>query len=994
MVRSKFHLILVAMTVFFMATPAHISAAGYLTYFSGDDVVLSLGESPCGQEVTLCNISYASFCEEFATPPYSTADQWASYNRWRPSGSCPSWSGSLWCGVTDLGQLQWHNWLHGVGGAVYDFKMCKDLGTVGPHFELYVPISTGRPSGGGVAGSPDLHISISLYDNKGVKIFSTDVVYNNPIRRISAWIYGANKTVDNLYLSGLNIKLWQNSSGAYFSYDNGSSVMMSGLFYTSPSKVEIGFYIWEYNPIQPFSDYEYWVNIEKVVLRTVNSEDVAFSGLPAGNWSIIDSAGRQILRVESPLHGASFSFQNRPPIVDEFDDCVVGPWEAVNLESIYESDGKLVTVAKPNSWGSWSGAKYKIASPAVDFRIEASVSYIGQSSDLAEIYLALLDAGGSVVAYAGVCDAWAGSNPQWSCGVNEGSSWTTGANTLPGTGTIVIQIQRTGSSWTIKSEGAYVGTWTTTGSTAPIQYILLTNTRYYSYNGKTASWEYIRTNIPGGTKPFEGALVGLVDSVYAKSGTFYPNTTLTYCENGNYIAVTQTQKQACLTIKGVPTNDVVRVYEGNVLKKTVVSTGGDILVQNSEIVQPFTGTVEVVSRPYLRSVATYTGSLDWNEMLVYGSEGTLIKQTTGISPQVSAPGSECTTTAGWTFSYNLVSGGQTPTFSASSGYVRFDEQRLYYYTPGYPFSEIPVMEAWYYLRYDLNAMVRNLTVSTAADGSFTYYATADKLMEGWGEIILYVVRGGNWTPIAQSARSTAPFLNVSLSNLYTEAFTPIDMVVVAFHTYARAKEGYALYSNPQWGRVDYLRLEFYKIPDWCSGINVTGLKPGWRVKFLGSEYWADLQGRVEIPINASSWPTSSTILAYPPTFSVVSTFYPGNTYYIFLNRSYSPRVDTLYYEVSTDLVSYKVEFALISIEKKPSSAGMVYEMIFKYTVYEDKNPLDCRPKSIFIEGSPAAIYGSPGALQVKFSPLVRSGSVDLMCLDASGICLKGKIRLP
>ncbi|MEM2080579.1 MAG: hypothetical protein QW104_07860, partial [Nitrososphaerota archaeon] len=73
MVRSKFHLILVAMTVFFMATPAHISAAGYLTYFSGDDVVLSLGESPCGQEVTLCNISYTSFCEEFATPPYSTA---------------------------------------------------------------------------------------------------------------------------------------------------------------------------------------------------------------------------------------------------------------------------------------------------------------------------------------------------------------------------------------------------------------------------------------------------------------------------------------------------------------------------------------------------------------------------------------------------------------------------------------------------------------------------------------------------------------------------------------------------------------------------------------------------------------------------------------------------------------------------------------------------------------------------------------------------------
>ncbi|MCX8182640.1 MAG: hypothetical protein N3D12_05930 [Candidatus Methanomethyliaceae archaeon] len=994
MTRNKFHLVRVAMIVFFIANQVHISASGYITYFSGDDVVLSLGEGPSGQVATLYNLSYASFCEDFIKPPYSTANQWANYNEWKFSGSCPSWPGSLWCGVTDVGYLQWHNWLHGVGGAVYDFKMWKDIGTIGPYFELYVPISTARPSGGGVAGSPELHISIALYDGKGAKIFFTDVVYNNPIRRIGAWIYGVNKTVENLYLNSLNIKLWQNSSGAYFSYDNGSSVIISGLFYTSPTRIEIGFYIWEYNPVQPFSDYEYWVNIDKVVLRTVNYEDITFSGLPAGNWSLIDPAGRQLFRADSPLHGASFSFQNRPPISDEFDDGVVGFWESVNLESIYESGGRLVTAAKPNTWGSWSGARYKIASPVGDFRIEASLSYVGQSSDLAEIYLAVLDTAGSIVAYAGVCDAWAGSNPQWSCSVNQGSSWTSGANTLPGTGSIVINIQRTGSSWTIKSEGAYVGIWTTIGSTAPIQYILLTNTRYYSYNGKNAQWDYIKTNIPGTSKPFDGALVGLVDSVYVKRGTFYPNSTLIYCERGGYFTATQTEQQTCFTIKGVPINDVVRVYEGNVLKKTVVSTGGDVLIQKSEVAQPFTGTVEVVSRPYLRSVATYTGSLDWNEMLVYGPEGTLTKQTAGISAQVATVGSECTTTAGWTFSYNLVSGGQTPTFSSSSGYVRFDEPQLSYYTPGYPFSEIPVMEAWYYLRYDVNAIVRNLTVSTLADGSFTYYATADKLLEGWGEIILYIVRGGNWTAVAQSTRSTAPSLNVTLANLYPNSFAPVDTVVVAFHTYARAREGYALYSNPQWGRVDYLRLEFYKIPDWCSVVNITGLKPGWRVRFLGAEYWADLEGRVGIPINASSWPTSSTISVYPPTFSIVNTFYPGNLYYIFLNRSYSPRVDTLYYEVKTEIFSYKVEFTLTSIDKRPFRSGMLYEIVFKYAVYEDGNRTESRPKAILIEDTPATIYGSPGALKVKFSHLNYTDCVDLLCIDASGIHLAGKIRLP
>jgi hypothetical protein len=983
---------LAAVTVFMIFSPSHVSVSGYVTYFSGEDAVLSLGDGPSGQEATLFNTSYASFCEDFDSPPYSAADQWADYNGWESAGSCPSWSGYLWCGVTDAGYLQWHNWFHGTGGSIYNFKMWRRVGTVGPYFELYVPISTFRASGSGVAGSPELHFSLSLYDGKGARIFATEVIYNNPIRRVVAWIYGANKTADNLYLSSLNIKLWQNASGAYFSYDNGTSVMISGTFYTSPAKIEIGFYVWEYNPVQPYSDYEYWINIDRVVLRNVNCEDITFSGLPGGNWSLIDTSGRQILRSGSPLQGVSFSFQNRPPISDEFDDGIVDPWESVNLDSIGERDGRLTTVAKPNTWGSWSGARLRIPSPAGDLMVEAQLSYIGQSSDLAEIYLVLLDSTGSVVAYAGVCDAWAGSNPQWSCGVSQGSTWATGANTLPGTGSLVIQIQRTGSTWTIKSGGAYVGTWTTAGSSAPIQHILLTNTRYYSYNGKTAQWDYIRTDIPGSSKPFNGTLVGLVDCTYVKRGTFHPNTTLTYHDEGNYFELTQTQQQTCFTIKGVPINDIVRVYDGDVLRKTVLGTGYDIQIQNSEIPQPFNGTVEVVSRPYLRSVASYTGGLDWNDRLVYVSNGTLIKQGTGISAEMGTLGSECSTTAGWTFSYNLVSGGQTPTFSSSSGYVRFDEQRLsYYYPPG---SDFPTMEAWYYLRYDVNATVRNMTVSTAAEGSFTYYATADKLLEGWGEIIVYMVRGGNWTPIAQSARSTAPSLNLSVTNLYKDAFTQVDMVVIAFHTFARSRVGYALYSNPQWGRVDYLRLEFYRIPDWYSGINVTGLRPGWRIRFSGAEYWADSEGLVLIPINATSWPTSSTVSVYPPTFSFLNTFLPGNLYYIFVNRSYSPRIDRLYYEVSTELISYRVEFALISMEKTPSSTGMVYEVVFKYTVCEDGKPVEAIPKSLAIDGAPVVIYGTPGGLRARFSPSSHTGYVDLLCLDASGICLTGKIRLP
>ncbi len=974
-------------------SPVQISASGYVTYFSGNDVVLSPGEGVLGFEGRLSNISYATLSEDFGKPPYSTADQWAGYNGWKYSGSCPSWSGIIWCGVTESGYLQWHNWFHAVGGSVYNFFMWKDLEAVEPYFELYVPISTAHPSGSGIAGSPELHVYVELYDGKGTKIFSSDIVYNNPVRRIVSWMYGANKTVDNLWLSSLNIKLWQNSTGAYFSYDNGTSVMMSGTFYTPPTRVQIRFYIWEYNSIQPYSDYEYWINIDKVILRTLNSDNIVFSGLPAGNWSLIDLNGRQAFAVNSTLHGTSFSFQYSPPICDEFNDGAVGCWEAVNLATIYESGGYLVTTAKPNTWGSWAGSRCAIGSPQEDFQVEASVSYIGELSDLAEIYLALLDAAGSVVAYAGVSDCWAGSNPQWACGATEGSSWATGANTLPGTGALVIRIERAGSTWTFKSSGSYSGTWMTAGSTMPIRYILLTNTRYYSYNGKTAQWDYVRTNIPSKSQPFNGTLVGLVDWVYVKRGTFYANTILTYCDKGNYFIFTQTENQPYFIIRGVPVNDIVRVYQGDLLKKIIVSTGTDILVKQSEIPLPFTGAIEVISRPYLRAVSTYSGTLDWNDMLAYSGD-ILTKQSTGIQPQEVSAGSECSATTGWTLSYNLISGGATPTFSSSSGHVRFDETRLSYYYPWEPWSYVPIMEAWYYLKYDVNSIVRNLTLSVAADGSFTYYAAADKLLEGWGEIILYVVRGSNWTQIAQSGKSTSPSLSTTVSNLYSTSFTTVDMVVVAFHTYARAREGYGLYSNPQWGRVDYLRLGFYKIPEWYSGVNVTGLTPGWRVRFGSYECWADLTGRATIPINASTWPSASSITVYPPTFSHTDLFAPGCLYYLFVNKSYVPSVDTLYYEVSTVVFSYKAEFSLVSLNKIPTKSGVTYEMIFKYTDYENGNPLERLPKSILIDGVPVAISSSNGVFSAKFSTLSHSGYVSVKCIDTSGICLSGKVKIP
>ncbi|MGQ9758964.1 MAG: hypothetical protein ACUVQ5_00095 [Candidatus Methanomethylicaceae archaeon] len=989
MVRKNFAPLIAISIAYLCAVPTSIS--GYVTYFSGDDAILSLGDGTPDVEGVLCNLTYSSLWEDFERPPYTTLDQWASYNGWSFLGNCPCWSGMLWCGVNADGHLQWHNWFHDVSGSVYEVKIWKDLTMVNEYFELYVPISSSRPSGGGVAGSPDLHIFIELYDKKGAKIFSSEIVYNNPIRRIAASIYGENKVADNLYLNGLNIKLWQNSTGAYFSYDNGTSVMMSGMFYTSPTRVQLRFYIWEYNPTQPFSDYEYWVNIDKVALRSLSHEGVIFSGLPAGNWSLIDAEGKPVTQTNSTVHGASLYFEYRPRISDEFEDGLTGEWEKMNLATMEESGGYLITTANVDTWGTWAGARRAIRSVCGDFSIEAKLSYVGQSSDLAELYLAVLDSTGSVVAYAGVCDGWAGNNPQWACGVNQGSSWATGSNTLPGSGSLVIQIQRTGDTWTFKSSDSYGGVWSTKGSTASINYILLTNTRYHNYNGKTAKWDYVKTDIPGTTKPFDGVLVGLFDRTFVKGGTFFANSTLTYYEKGNYFTVAQTSNQGCFVIKGVPINDIVRIYQGEVLKKTIVSTGSDISVAQAEVPQPFLGSIEVVSRPYLRPAATYFGTLDWNEMLVY-SEGALTKETTGALPESVSEGSEGQTTEGWIFSYNLISGGQTPTFSSSSGYVRFDEPHLSYYFPGAPWSYAPVMEAWYYFKYDLNQIVRNLTISVSADGYFNYHAAADMLLEGWGEIIIYVVSGSSWTQVARSAKSTTPLLTTTVSNLYSTSFTSVDMVVVAFHTYARAREGYALYTDPQWGRVDYLRINYSKIPDGYPGINVTGIKPGWRLRFGYSDYWADVNGCAIIPVNASSWPSMSMVEIYMPTFSQSDLFIPGYQYYLFVNRSFLPRVDTLYYEVSTDIFSYRVEFCLLSMSKIPTKTGQVYEMIFKYTVYEDGKPFDRRPKSLSIDGVPVVIGGRPGSFTTAFTTLNYSDEVRILCMDSSGVLLTGKIK--
>jgi len=1098
----------------------------YVTYYSGEDVFLSLSGGVTTVREVLSR-TCGNVTEEFSAPPYTYAYYWAAQNGWSSSGSCPVWSGTLWCGVTSDGYLQWHNWLHTIGGSVYDFRMWKDVNP-GQYFELYMPLSSWRryPSGG-VAGAPILHIGLRLYDSAGVRLFMMDLPYDMGFGSATIWLYESNRTVGS---GTLNFKLWQNSTGAYFSSDNGTTAVYLGTFYTEPARVEVWFYIWEHNSIQPYSDEEYCISIDKVVLRPLSSQGVTFSGLPAGSWYLINEDGRVLANTNTTVHGSTLVTSSpitSPFVSDEFDDIVTTGWTAVSLVTFSESGGYLNTYAQPNTWGTWSGARYALPTPwSGDFYAETYLTYTGQSSDLAVLYLAVANPSGSVIAYAGVCDSWAACNPQWACGVTDGSSWATGENTMPGSGTVTIRIQRSGSTWTITASGAYSGTWTTSGSTDAVGAIYLVHEHYSNFNGKTANWDYVRTNIPAPFQPdtplsVNGTLAGLVDYTYVRRGTLCANTTVTYSQDFNTLAAVNNPPQSLqfyddcssasawyapsgmyahyyyagydfyisrypatsdgnsvytyffwgmlngytysgdtylqrplslssvhspltihfqakcngpsganmsvsgvtvtlsngteltnsspvnlgnddwrdctytlafndvltvtnlrisfsgtiaaqgctylyidnvtlnyvgdpgLTIVGVPANDIVKVYQGTTLKKTVVSNGSDVVVSPTDVPQPFDGSIVVVSRPYARVVTSYTGTIDWNDQLTY-SGGTLTRSGTGAQFHTTSTGSECSSTSGWTFAYNLYTGGTAPTVSSSGGYIRFDESSLQAQGEPAPY----LMEAAYDFEYPLNTSGTNFTISVSADGGgFSYkwyYAKGDYwVYVGYGQITVYCVQGSTWTQVAQSSQSTTPSLTTTVTNISPSGVSTIDTIVVRFYTYGRGSTSATLcMDSAQWGRVDYLRVNYSSVPNEYPGVPVTGLQPGQRVTIADGTYWANSTGTVVISLNAATWPYNGSVTVYPPSESYTGTFEPGKVYYLKTTKVYSQKIDTLYCELDTTDYTYRAELKLLSSSSPLLTGGSLQYITFTFKTFENGNllPADKAVPRVLVNG--------------------------------------------
>lgn len=175
---------------------------------------------------------------------------------------------------------------------------------------------------------------------------------------------------------------------------------------------------------------------------------------------------------------------------DYFERSSIGEdWDTSGLASATITDGKLVTEGNLNTWETYVGAKYTGSLGLNgDFVIEADMEWVARSLDEARIVVVLFDSSDNALAFGGMYDASVTQNPGFQCAIIGGDTWFSGSGTRPASGTMVIRLERSGSTLYIYEDGnlRFSGTMTST-----VDYIVLTNERTLKNNGKTAKWDYV-----------------------------------------------------------------------------------------------------------------------------------------------------------------------------------------------------------------------------------------------------------------------------------------------------------------------------------------------------------------------------------------------------------------------------------------------------------------------------------------------------------------------
>ena len=939
-----------AITLVVLALPIPATCLGsYVTYYSGDDVVLSTFDEYPATSSSLHNLFYSGTGDNFDSNPNIAADLWCLQNNWSWSGYCPKSPGVLELSIIN-GSLSWHNWLHNTNGTLYDFSMSKAFGPLGPFFELYVPLQTVRQSNNNMTGAPPLHVCIKLYDLTGTRLFVTNVIYDFRLRNATSSFYGATSTV-TLSPTSANLKLWQNATGAYFSCDNGSSIAASGKFFTFPAKVEITFHILEQNALNKKSDYEYSINIDCITMTQKSGGNIAFSGLDAGNWHFVDETG-SLMASSNTGNGGAFTYptgSNISGALIGLNDRIIyyrGEFFANSTITFIENLGIFHADQSPPKYFTQSDSCSTILGWNASNVYDASAGCFGPIATNTSIYV----------------HAWSNlTSPIMTLPWLEKTFYIYASNLTLNASLKVSRQSGTVISSTLSSISILLANGSSITYIANIE---IGNDDFISAHffnfGKLEAITGLRFNFMANLSN-QGALYFFID-----------NIELSWAGDSG------------LTISGVPANDLVSIYEGSVLRKSYNSNGTTFSVSVADMAQKFNGSIEITHRLYMRPIASYLGNMNWNERLEY-IDNVLVKSNTNSSLENYNSGSECNSTNGWSFRYNLLTGGSVPSFSAESGSLIMRESRIE------SNGTIPVLEAYYWFDYPATITGTNITISLKSNATFQFTAGGSPIC--YAEISFYYVSRGMQHLINSSTRSLTPQLNLTCT-ISPSVITTIDKFIVEVHAYAKALHGANLYSSNDIARIDWLRINYSGVPLDYLGFQIAGLQQGKSAVIGECRYWPNSTGTAVVPLNTSNWPTAINATIFPSTQYYPEHFAPGYLYYPVIKKTHAPWSDTAFFEVCTSTYSYLVELQLISTKLFPSKTGTVCTINFSYRIFDNGIMLEDKALEICINGVKSAVAELlPFQYSTSFLLPSAYDYVLLIASDHNGIMISSKIRI-
>jgi len=188
---------------------------------------------------------------------------------------------------------------------------------------------------------------------------------------------------------------------------------------------------------------------------------------------------------------------NMHEFYDYFERTSVGPlWDGSEVASISISNGKLVVVPSPDTWGSNNGVIYTGNLNLLgDFEVEGAFDYVSSgSSDLGVIGIALFDSAfinGTAIA---MNDSWAANSGCLTIHditSSEGAIlvFGTSAGSRPTNGSVTYKVIREGNIISFYEDGIYRYQYTNETNFTKLKLI---NYAYKTYAYKTAYWDYIK----------------------------------------------------------------------------------------------------------------------------------------------------------------------------------------------------------------------------------------------------------------------------------------------------------------------------------------------------------------------------------------------------------------------------------------------------------------------------------------------------------------------